>query len=1063
MAIAKRKNGVNILNKSSQSGYAFQSNTRFRFNEVDWDYAEFVFDTNLGTPSPTVEFQWVYGGGPGPNSLEVSWGDGSYETYNSTSPSTFQQYSYSSNGSYTIRWNNLIENNSYWRITDDNVKITDVTRWGWGLRNPNWAGGFNVFGSYTGLTSVSASDAPGVAKSVAAGGTTCTVVDIGLQNWATTPFTWKAPQAVCIQSAVFNQDLTGIVPDLSGLSGRFLYFAPDAYNPNVTAWAEALRTTNPQASKTCLRQFAYQAGGWNNGDAYGVSGGGVGVGLDTWPVGGEKAEGNPTSLSTGKLIDSTASFITDGVVAGYRVYKVYARSFTTVASVDSETQLTLNDDIFSSLSDPYLVANEDQNYSIELFNSNRNDAFNQYVGSWKISGKTTLKDFGGKSFNQDISSWDVTFVTNMQRFGDVSFNFGYPSGVANTAATAWDDRVWQVTDWVMAWGGDFNSDIRGWTFGIPSNMPSGTNTTSTELKLIDSGATFVTDGVQSSNWRVTNMDTGKQARVTGVDSETQLTLDTDIFLGTGENYEVFYGVLHAGGSLASVTYDISDLDTRCVYSMNTQFGSSTVAATIDFGKWNMRNNTSLSRWFQGPGSDKSLMVFPMRKWERGAIGDADYSTTRCNTSFQNFMYHAEPENNIPMDNLDTRNVTTFAVWNQNGRWYNTPSNFCMKSATNISSAWYNNPVQFRARSWENWWQHPLGCNVRTNATGDGVFPGATGSESVNISKTESTVTSGTTTGTGSDDTALIDSTATFVTDGVIVTDMVKNLTTGKFAFVYSVDSETQITTSMDYFGTVGDSYEIIHGYNGWESYNGFLKCVAPIYNTIQATGNPTSIASSRLIDSGASFLTTAAPGDEVKNTTTGLLCNVIRVVSDTELSLTANRFTDVAEGYSVERHAPNAVLASGTTTSTGTLFQLIDSGASFLSTVREGDVVENTTDNTYSYIESIDSDTQLTLANGIFVSGEGYSISGGFGWTVTNSTFYQVTGRINQVSGEYSTTVLDDDASFTSTVQVGWVFKNFQLNLTGTIIAIVSDTELTLDTGASGANDSYAIDQPGIF
>ena len=145
------------------------------------------------------------------------------------------------------------------------------------------------------------------------------------------------------------------------------------------------------------------------------------------------------------------------------------------------------------------------------------------------------------------------------------------------------------------------------------------------------------------------------------------------------------------------------------------------------------------------------------------------------------------------------------------------------------------------------------------------------------------------------------------------------------------------------------------------------------------------------------------------------------------------------------------------------MFQLIDSGASFLTSVREGDVVENTTDNTYTYIDSIDSDTQLTLANGIFVSGEGYSISGGFGWTVTNSSFYQVAGQTDNGGAVTSTTVRDADASFTTTVQVGWVFKNFTLNLTGTITAIVSDTELTLDTAASGPNDLYAIDQPGIF
>jgi len=1047
MANTRLKNGVPLLNKAKASGKILDASVT-KFNAIPFTFSEFTIDTTLGTPSPTVYYNVLSG------RIDISFGDGTFvEVNGANGGGTNFDHTYASNGSYRIRFIN-VQNNGVCKLRNQSgqdalltTKLTDVTQWGWstGLI-PNWddvLAGVN----FPGPPSASDLAPEGASVFIRASNN---LVDRGISVWGTN---YKAVKltAGSYNNQSYNEDWTGVTPDFSGTGGGGVFNRNGSFNRNVNSWAPETRQ--------CLNwgNFFLRAFSFNNGDPAGVSGGSIGTGWDTFNVSATYSSGTTTGVSANKLVDSNATFITDEVVVGMKVHLRYGGVFTTVSSVDSETELTLADDLFTNIGDGYSVTRSNIPSLSKMFSSI--NSFNQVITSWDISGQTNLEEALGGGFNQDIRPWDITQVLNCTKFPGGSFNFGFPSGVANTYAQAWDDRVQQVQDWESAFGIAFNSDITGWTFGYPNNMPSGTNTTDSELKLIDSGATFQTAGV-NNKWRVTNMDTGKQTAVVSADSETQLTLSDDIFVGsTGQNYEVFYGVTLSDCNFGSITYPINTLDTRCVYNTWTLFGNGTTAITADLGDWNMRNNQYIRGWWSASGGDKSSMVFTMRNWERGAIGDADYSTTRCNTNLNGFMYHAEPANNIPMDNLDTRNVTVWSNWNQNGRWYNTPSNFCMKSATLLTNCWYGSPEQFRARSWENWWQHPVGCNVRANATN--VFPGATRSNSIQLTKTESTVTSSTTTGTGSDNTALIDSTATFITDGVIVTDMVKNVTTGKFAFVYSVDSETQITTSMDYFGTIGDSYEIVHGYNGQEAYNGFLKLTAPIYNTIQATGNPTSIASSRLIDSGASFLTTAAPGDEVKNTTTGLLCNVIRVVSDTELSLTANRFTDVAEGYSVERHAPNAVLASGTTTSTGTLFQLIDSGATFLTSVREGDVVKNTTDNTYTYIDSIDSDTQLTLANGIFVSGEGYSISGGFGWVVTDSDFHQVSGVTD--NAYQLTSVIDSDASFTTTVQVGWVFKNFTRNLTGTITAIVSDTELTLDTAAGGTVDQYAIDQPGIF
>ena len=71
---------------------------------------------------------------------------------------------------------------------------------------------------------------------------------------------------------------------------------------------------------------------------------------------------------------------------------------------------------------------------------------------------------------------------------------------------------------------------------------------------------------------------------------------------------------------------------------------------------------------------------------------------------------------------------------------------------------------------------------------------------------------------------------------------------------------------------------------------------------------------------------------------------------------------------------PAVTKISSTTTGT-TAYKLIDSGQTFTKTVDVGDTVNNTTDSTSTTISAIDSDTQLTVKNDIFVSGETYTIA----------------------------------------------------------------------------------------
>jgi len=69
----------------------------------------------------------------------------------------------------------------------------------------------------------------------------------------------------------------------------------------------------------------------------------------------------------------------------------------------------------------------------------------------------------------------------------------------------------------------------------------------------------------------------------------------------------------------------------------------------------------------------------------------------------------------------------------------------------------------------------------------------------------------------------------------------------------------------------------------------------------------------------------------------------------------------------------NKLTASGATTAT-TASKLVDSGASFTTTVAVGDVVYNSTDDTTASVTAVDSDTTLSLSQDKMASGENYEI-----------------------------------------------------------------------------------------
>jgi hypothetical protein len=80
--------------------------------------------------------------------------------------------------------------------------------------------------------------------------------------------------------------------------------------------------------------------------------------MNSGVVAGTALSGQATGTATNKLIDSAATFQTSGIVAGDVIYNTTDATSASVVSVDSETQLTLNADIF--------VSGESWSYGLQL-------------------------------------------------------------------------------------------------------------------------------------------------------------------------------------------------------------------------------------------------------------------------------------------------------------------------------------------------------------------------------------------------------------------------------------------------------------------------------------------------------------------------------------------------------------------------------------------------------------------------------------------------------------------------------------------------------------------------
>ena len=468
-------NGTRAIITRTQSGKS--TSNVVKKNGVDLYFFEYTIDTTEGNGNPTHTPTQR-----GNNGAYVSWGDGTISQVNSNE--WFEQHTYSSAGTYLIRFTGQWSQNNANYSSDNQEKIVNISRWDLFYQT----GGQNAFTSAPlGVLSALRGNlfsSPTVLTNAFNGSTI-------QSGFGVISFDGVTPTALnsCFRDATqYNEDLVGmnIVPSTMDS----IFRGATSFNGDVSDWDTSSATSlnlafngassfnqdlgNWDVSSVTSMEQALAYSGFNNG---GVSG--VGLGIDQWDVSNvttmrrmfknstafnayigswspssctdfyellsnansfnqdlsnwnfdnKKASGANTSVAANKLVDSGANFVAAGIQFADFVRNVTDNTLAQVASV-SATELTLDSDIFTGTSKRYLIYRKRRNFSFSFSSNSFNSGLAAGVSGTRLSGWDTLGvtslagTFRGDGFNQDISTWQVGECTSLQGCfqGNANFN-----------------------------------------------------------------------------------------------------------------------------------------------------------------------------------------------------------------------------------------------------------------------------------------------------------------------------------------------------------------------------------------------------------------------------------------------------------------------------------------------------------------------------------------------------------------------------------------------------------------------------------------------------------------
>jgi len=297
---------------------------------------------------------------------------------------------------------------------------------------------------------------------------------------------------------------------------------------------------------------------------------------------------------------------------------------------------------------------------ISLSGETRGGAANSYNGRIELysggSGLATRADalgdliFGTKwnggaaqILILDSASGDAAFSNNVTASAVTATTFsGDLNGTINTVTTAvtkpntTDDNTVATTAFVknliaelpagLIYKGTWNADTNTPTLAAGGGeISEGTTTTVTADKLIDSAATFTTDGVAvGDRVRVENVNGVSYALVTSVDSQTQLTLDADIVVSTTEVY-----IIETPAFLEEGNYYIVSVDGATDLNGITDWKVGDWVVASSTNEWQKIDNSSV---LDGQGTGQTIPLWS-GSGDSNTLGDAPITVNGNDTTF----------------------------------------------------------------------------------------------------------------------------------------------------------------------------------------------------------------------------------------------------------------------------------------------------------------------------------------------------------------------------------------------------------------------------------------------
>ena len=192
------------------------------------------------------------------------------------------------------------------------------------------------------------------------------------------------------------------------------------------------------------------------------------------------------------------------------------------------------------------------------------ESFEADSGKIKITGKDRMWDLVRKEVTTIYDSSGAMGGKISAIFDDLVTTYG---GLRTSATSIQDSGTTIILNRFICNHTDIMercsnlSNVLTWQMYFDSNVffTSGTNTTLVTNKLVDTSATFSTNII--AGMIVTNKATGLHANVVSVDSDTTITLDSDIFLTTTEAYSIHDMYVYfepKGYTVNPITFTVGD-------------------------------------------------------------------------------------------------------------------------------------------------------------------------------------------------------------------------------------------------------------------------------------------------------------------------------------------------------------------------------------------------------------------------------------------------------------------------------------------------------------------------